>query len=365
MLATLEARTPATRDRAIDGLRALALLGVVIGHWLVMPLIPDASGALHVSSPLRALPAFAPVSWMLQMLGLFFLVGGYVAARGYRGGYRPWLRTRLLRLGRPVLALAVALAAGLPLLYLCGVPAGTLRTTLVLTVQPLWFLGVYAVVTALTPVIVALVRRFGVLAAVPPVLVVAAVDLLRYGPWQHAVPGWVGLVNVLPGWAFGYVLGVAWAYGRLGRRAAALLAAGGGVLALLLVARFGYPVSMVGVPGSARTNSHPPSLLVVALAAAQCGLAVLLRDRLAALLRRPAWWGAAVLVNLGALTILCWHQIAGVLVAGAAQLVARHAVTGLHTVPGGPVWILERLAWLPAYLIVLAGIVAAARRFEK
>ncbi len=324
----LDAATPAHRDRALDGLRALALLGVVVGHWLVMPLRPDAAGALHVTSPLQTLPGFAPASWLLQMLGLFFLVGGFAAARGLRGPYLPWLKRRLVRLTRPVLVLAAVLCVALPLLRLAGVPAGTLRTTVVMTVQPLWFLGVYAVVTALTPVIVALVRRWGAATAIVPVVVVAVVDLLRYGPWQHAVPGWLGLVNLLPGWAFGYVLGVAWAHGRLGRRGAVVLALGGAVGCLLLVTRFGYPVSMVGVPGSARTNSHPPSLLVVTLAAAQCGVAILLRDRFAALLRRPRWWAVAVLVNLGALTILCWHQVAQVLVSGVALALVPRGVPG-------------------------------------
>ncbi|MEN3304819.1 MAG: hypothetical protein V7603_1021 [Micromonosporaceae bacterium] len=361
----IDAATPAGRDRTLDGLRALALLGVVVGHWLVMPLHPDATGALHVSSPLAALPGFAPVSWLLQMLGLFFLVGGYASARSYQAPYRVWVRRRLVRLARPVVALVIALGVGLPLLGFLGVPAGTLRTTVVLTVQPLWFLAVYAVVTALTPVIIATVRRLGAGAAVPPLLLVAAVDLLRYGPWQHAMPGWLGLVNLLPGWAFGYVLGVAWAGGRLGRRGAALLAAGGAALGVLLVARFGYPVSMVGVPGAARTNSHPPSLLVLALAASQCGLAILLRDRIAALLRRPRWWAAAALVNLGTLTILCWHQVAQVLVCGVTLALAPHGVPGLLDVPRGPGWILFRVGWLPGYLIVLGCCVLLARRFER
>src|SRR5215831_4159842 len=135
----LDAATPAHRDRALDGLRALALLGVVVGHWLVMPLRPDAAGALHVTSPLATLPGFAPASWILQMLGLFFLVGGYAAARSYprAGSYAAWVKTRLLRLTRPVLAVAAILGAAIPLLALAGVPDGTLRTTAVLTVQPL------------------------------------------------------------------------------------------------------------------------------------------------------------------------------------------------------------------------------------
>jgi len=362
----IEAATPEHRDRAIDGLRALAILGVVVGHWLVMALTVDNHGALKVTSPLIHLSGLAPVSWVLQMLGLFFLVGGYSSARSLARAesYRAWLRTRVLRLARPVAAATAVLGLALPLLALAGVPAGTLRTTAVLVIQPMWFIGIYAVVTALTPVAVALDRRLRGWAALPALLAVAAVDLARYGPWHHAVPGWVGLANLLPGWSFAYLLGVAWAHGRITRRGAALLAAGGFALALLLVLRLGYPVSMVGVPGDLRTNSHPPSLLVLALAAAQSGLAILLRDRLGRLLARPRLWAGVALLNLGAMTVFCWHQIALMSLSGAAQALAPSAVPGLHDPPSGLGWLAHRIAWFPVYALVLAGYVLLVRRAE-
>ena len=366
----IEAATPPDRERAIDGLRALAIAGVVIGHFLVMALTVGRDGSLHGTSPLEHLPAFAPLSWALQLLGLFFLVGGYSSARSLERArsrgvpYRSWLTGRLVRLVRPVLAALVALSAALPLLGLAGVPAGTLRTAAVMEVQPLWFIGVYVLVTALTPCWLALEDRFGVWAAAPGVLVVAAVDLARYGPWQHVVPGWLGLVNVLPGWSFAYLLGIAWAHGRIGRRGSLLLAAGGGALGLLLVLRLGYPASMVGVPGSARVNSHPPSLLVPALAALQCGLAIRLRDHVERLLRRPGLWAAVALANLNAMTIFCWHQIALVTLTGATLVLAPGGLPGLHDTPDGIGWVLHRMAWFPAQLAVLAGFVLLARRFE-
>jgi hypothetical protein len=369
-VARIEAATPPTRDRAVDGLRALAILGVVVGHWLVMALTVDGHGALGVTSPLIHLPALAPASWVLQMLGLFFLVGGYSGATGleraYAKGqsYRSWLRDRLLRLARPVAAATAVLGAALPVLGLAGVPVGTLRTTAVLVVQPMWFVGIYAVVTALTPVALAMDRRLRAFAALPPLVAVAAVDLLRYGPWHDAMPGWLGLVNLIPGWSFAYLLGVAWAHGRIGRRGAALLAAGGLALGLLLVLRLGYPVSMVGVPGDPRANSHPPSLLVLALAAAQSGLAILLRDRLARALSRPRLWAGVALLNLSAMTIFCWHQVALMSVSGGALAVAPAGVPGLHDTPSGPGWLLCRIVWFPVYAAVLAGLVALARRAE-
>jgi hypothetical protein len=366
----IDAATPPTRDRAIDGLRALAILGVVVGHWFVMAMTVTGDGALRGTSPLLHLPALAPASWVLQMLGLFLLVGGYHSAgsleraRSRGDTYGPWLRGRLLRLVRPVAAATAVLGAALPILALAGVPAGTLRTTVVMVTQPLWFIGIYGLVTALTPAALAVERRLGVFAAVPPLLVVALVDLLRYGPWQEAAPGFLGMVNVLPGWSFAYLLGVAWAHGRIDRRAAAVLAAGGAALGLLLVLRLGYPASMVGVPGAARVNSHPPSLLVPALAAFQSGLAILLHDRIGALLRRPGMWAAVALANLSAMTIFCWHQIASLTLSGVTLALVPTGVPGLHDAPDGPAWLLDRLAWFPVYAAVLAGCVALARRFE-
>jgi hypothetical protein len=70
----------APRNRTVDGLRAYAMVGVVLGHWLVTGLAADLDGGLHQQSPLRSLPVFTPLSWVLQTLGLFFFVSGYAAA---------------------------------------------------------------------------------------------------------------------------------------------------------------------------------------------------------------------------------------------------------------------------------------------
>lgn len=360
--------TPVNRDRAIDGLRALALIGVVTGHWLVGALVLDPEGALRVSSPLTELGSLAPASWFLQMLGLFFLVGGYSATlslrRSTERGERhiDWLRARYVRLCRPVIAATALTAVVLGTLGLAGVPAGTLRTWIVLLVQPLWFVGIYGVITALTKFAVAVDRKLGAWAALPLIGTVAIVDLLRYGPWEQAMPSWIGLVNLLPGWLFAYQLGVSWAQGRFRRVGGWLLLGSGGVLFALLITKFGYPLSMVGVPGVERTNAHPPSLLVLALAAFQSGAAILLHGRLNQLLRRPKVWAGAVVINLSALTILCWHQVPLVLVSMAGGAVG--GLPGLNDVSGNPIWVLERLAWLPLMAVLFAGIITAVRRFE-
>ncbi len=361
----IDARTPAHRDRAVDGLRALALLAVPTGHWLLGGFTLDADGGLHNASPLTAFGGLAPASWVLQMLGIFFLVGGYASALSY--GRRPgttgaWLKGRMVRLGRPVLGVTAVWALAAPVLYAAGVPEATLRTGATLVVQPLWFVGVYVVVTALTPYCVRAARRLGGWAAAPLLASVAVVDFLRYGPLADSVPSWLALVNILPGWLFAYQLGVSWGEGRIGRRCGRLLLAGGALLFAALLVVFHYPASMVGVPGAVRTNSHPPSLLVLALAAAQSGAAVLLRDRIAKLLARPALWAPVVVVNLCAMTILCWHQTA--MLAAAVPGAFAGAVAGLTTAPDSVGWIAARVAWMPVFAVLLVGIARYARRFE-
>ena len=166
--ARIDAATPPHRDRAVDALRALAIAGVIIGHWLVTALVVTSGRAgpvLHDASPLATLPALTPLSWIFQTLAVFFLVGGYAAARSLAGDYRTWLRRRMARLLRPVVIFAAIWALLTAVLYGAGVPAPTLHVVLMLVLDPLWFLGVFAVLTALTPAAVALVRRFGAWAA--------------------------------------------------------------------------------------------------------------------------------------------------------------------------------------------------------
>jgi hypothetical protein len=371
----IDAATPPQRDRAVDALRALAIAGVIGGHWLVTALVLSPGkghGASHGGtvlsdqSPLASMPWLTPLSWVFQTLAVFFLVGGYSAARSYRGGYLPWLRKRMVRLARPILAL---LAVWVPVtvgLVLAGVSGTTVHTLLFLVISPLWFLGVYAGLTALTPAAMWLVRRFGAWAAAFPVAVVAAADLIRFG--LHG-PSWVGWVNLPAGWLVPYLLGIAWALGSLrGRRLPAmtlpaLMLAGGAAATAALIAWAGYPASMVGVNGSHISNLNPPTLAAVTFGIAQCGLALLLRDRLAALMRRPLAWAAVAMVNLSAMTLFLWHETALVTVSSLGTLIGR--VPGLLTAPTSGWWVAERLAWLPVFAIVLSGLWLAFRRVER
>ena len=67
------------RNPFIDAVRAIAVVTVVLGHWLVTALVDTPTG-MYIDSPLKHLAELTPVSWVLQTLGLFFFVGGYAAA---------------------------------------------------------------------------------------------------------------------------------------------------------------------------------------------------------------------------------------------------------------------------------------------
>src|SRR6204780_3946425 len=360
----IDAATPPQRDRAVDALRALAIAGIIGGHWLVTALVPGGSPhgtVLHDQSPLASMPWLTPLSWVFQTLAVFFLVGGYSAARGYRGGYLPWLRQRMVRLARPVAALAAVWIPVTVGLVLAGVSGTTIHTLLFLVISPLWFLCVYAGLTAATPAAMWLVRRFGAWAAAFPVAVVAAADLVRFG---LGGPSWVGWINLPAGWLVPYLLGIAWALGSLrGRRGPALMLVGGGAATAALITWAGYPASMVGVNGGHISNLNPPTLAAVTFGIAQCGLALLLRDRLARLMRRPLAWAGIALVNLSAMTLFLWHQTAFVTVSSAGLLAGR--VPGLLTAPTSAVWVAPRLGAPAGLLVTAAGLWLGFRRVER
>ncbi|SNT62825.1 Acyltransferase family protein [Asanoa hainanensis] len=380
------------RDAAIDAVRALAIAGVVIGHWLVTALVVGDDGALHVHSPLAALPAAQPVSWLLQTLGLFFLAGGYAAAvssarrsrqpatptsgpeasrapggepqgvpraparsraltaRGTGTGGRRKLRVprRLVILLIPVGSLLGLLALALTAGALAGVPEETLRTVGKLVVSPLWFLLPFLALTALVTPIARLVRRFG-----PVPLAAGATAVVLAADLGHGfLP-----TTLIAAWTVPFVLGVALAHGRLGqrRRTGWLLLVGGAAAVVALVGFADYPASAVGVPGEGRSNLDPPSLAAIALAVAQAGAVLLLMPWL----RRLGGHRAVRALNGAALPVYLWHQATMISVTVAlAWFVGRRP--GLLAEPDDYGWAAARLAWLPLFAAALVLVVRIA-----
>ncbi|RLK12580.1 acyltransferase-like protein [Micromonospora sp. M71_S20] len=390
-LRQLAARTPAGRQRYVDLLRALAIGMVVLGHWAVAAIGEDAAGRPTGRSALPDLPWAYPLTWVAQVMPIFFLVGGYAnaasltARRAAGVDATAWLLDRGARLLRPTTALLLVIAGGAALASLVGVGATLVRTVAWFATIPLWFLAAYLIVVPLTPAMHALHRRFGLLVPAALAALVVAGDVGRaLGPAELALP------NYVFGWLAVHQLGIAWRDGDAGRHdahpaarpasgrdgppqrpgparnrqrarrlppsrragAAALL---GGLAATVLLTTVGpYPVSMLNVPGERLDNAAPPSLALLTLTAAQFGLILLLRDPAERWLRRPRPWQAVIAVNAVVLTVFLWHLTAAILLVGALD-----AAGWLPTPPvGSAAWLAWRVPWVLMLTVVLAALVA-------
>jgi tetratricopeptide (TPR) repeat protein len=171
----------------------------------------------------------------------------------------------------------VFIAVGVPIAAaarLAGLDPEMVRLAAWVVAISLWFLAVYLVVVALTPVMLAAHRRWGL--AVPAALTVVAAgfDALRL----TAGVGYLGVANFLVVWLILPQLGFAWRDGTLTRTPARpwLLFLGGSIALVALTTVGPYPISMVGVPGTEVQNTSPPTVALLALAVAHTGLVLLL-----------------------------------------------------------------------------------------
>jgi Acyltransferase family len=100
---TVTAGTAPGRDRAVDVARLAALVVVMFGHCALLLATIDTDG-LRIGNLLGELPAITPITWVVQVMPLFFLAGGAAGAYGWRPGtpWGTWLFTRAQRLCRPV-----------------------------------------------------------------------------------------------------------------------------------------------------------------------------------------------------------------------------------------------------------------------
>ncbi|WP_163569294.1 acyltransferase family protein [Fodinicola feengrottensis] len=144
------------RDRFIDLIRVLAIAAVVLQHW-AMPVMQFRDGQTLVSSALQT-PGAQLVTWISQIMPLFFFAGGAANVVSWRSARRrtktasSWLSVRLGRLSFPVLAVA---AVWIPLPYLLemlGAPAGPVTEATFWVARVLWFLPVYLMCVVCTPV---------------------------------------------------------------------------------------------------------------------------------------------------------------------------------------------------------------------
>jgi fucose 4-O-acetylase-like acetyltransferase len=362
---TLAAETPPTRNRYVDLLRALSITVVVIGHWLMAAPTVVGGERFTLSDMLHVAPWSQWLTWIFQVMPLFFIVGGYANAASLRSarrsglGYGGWVSHRLRRLVRPltpIILLWCALAVAARWLSLSNelVESGS-QVALV----PTWFLAVYVMVVVVAPPMYRLWERHGLASFWALTLGAALVDWASRGLGLHAV-AWVNYVFV---WLAIHQIGYAWQAGRLTGPARALpLALGGFALLVVLVGLTSYPVSMVTVPGDTRANASPPTLALLALGVTHAGLVLTLEARGKILLQRAALWTATVFINGVIMTVYLWHTTVMVLMVALAEWPGG---VGLTFVPNSPGWWATRLPWLAVLLAALTGFVAVFGRLES
>ena len=249
--------TKPDRDRAVDVARLAALVVVVFGHCALLLATIDSSG-LWIGNLLGEVPALAPITWVVQVMPLFFLAGGAAGAYGWREGspWGTWLFTRAQRLCRPLFW------------YLAFWTVGLLVASIVLgpesaaglggeCVALLWFLGVYLVTLAFVPALTRM--RTGRAVAVVVASLVGAAALVDGVRLVTGVPV-SGVVNFLIVWLIPVVIGVAYARRLIGVPAALAVAVSTLVVQVLLAVFGPYEVSLVVTGAEHMSNTSPPTL---------------------------------------------------------------------------------------------------------
>ena len=360
----LAEKTPAKRNRCVDFLRAVSILVVVTGHWLMAAPWVDADGA-HISHLLDVSPWVQWLTWVMQVMPIFFFVGGYSNGISWdaacRDGtsYRDWLSSRLTRLLGPVLVLVLFWIVTAGVAHGVGVSAGMIRVGSQIALVPTWFLAVYALVILLVPFTRAAWKSMGMGSIAIPFLLAGIVDGAYFGlDWTAA--GWVNYLFV---WVGVHQLGYAWLEGRFASRLRSSLWCIIGLGALVALTEVGpWPHSLVGVPGEVVSNTEPPHLPLVALAAFQFGGVMLIERRLARVLAGSRPWTATVLINGMIMTVFLWHSTVMMLLFGVSIWLGG---IGLEVTPGTGDWWWTRLAWVAVFAVSLLPVVGIFSRFER
>ncbi|HZN16445.1 MAG TPA: acyltransferase [Acidimicrobiales bacterium] len=385
--------TPASRERYVDFLRAASILVVVFGHWTIA-LIGWDNGVIRSTSAVGRAPGLWLATWFCQVMPVFFFVGGYANFVGYESARRrgdsvaTFVRSRVRRLlvpFVPLLAVWVVIQTALHLSN-TGAPTGPRIGGLVLlrgvrppgqTIPfgPLWFLAVYLIVVCISPLTVALHRRFRWW--VPAVFVAGAfaADLLGF------VGGNSGLryFNVVFVFLFPHQLGHFYGDGTLlrwPRRAFGAMAAIG-LSGLVLLTnpwlfrlagarRFDwfpgighYPRSLLGTDVESVSNAYPPTLCFLFVGFWLIGMTMLVRPVMSRWLQRRGPWRATVIGNAWIMTLFLWHMTAYL----AAIVLLWPLGLGAEREPTARWW-LERPVWILVPGVLLAGCVALFGRYE-
>jgi len=374
-------------------LRAASIGAVIVGHWLIGLVVWD-GGVIRSASAIGLAPGLWLGTWAFQVMPVFFFVGGYAnyvafeSARRRGEGTGTFVRGRIRRLLVPSAAFVAIWAAVQVGLHLAdvGAPTGPRVWGLVLlrgvrppgqTIPfgPLWFLAVYLAVVALSPLTIALHRRYRWW--VPSLMVVGAVaaDAVGFIGGQPRVR-YLNVVFVL---LLPHQLGHFYGDGsvlRWPRWVPVLMMVGGlGTLVLLTnpwpFALFGdqrwrwfhgighYPRSLLGTDVERISNAYPPTLCFLVAGVWMIGLVLALRPVITRWLQGARPWKVTIAANTMIMTLFLWHMTAYLL-----AVVALWPLGLGHQATPSARWWVERPLWLAAPGAILAVLVAIFGPFE-
>lgn len=300
----MAARTPANRDRAIDVIRITALVAVVVGHT-VMAISVIRNGVLVWDNLLTTSTVFQALTWIFQIMPLFFFAGTAACLASWRPGtnWGGWLMKRCTRLFRPVFYYFGFWAIALTVLYRV-LPRHVYDPIAGVSIQLLWFLGAYVLVLAAMPVLYRINTTSRLAAGVAVVYgAIAAVDVIRLH-WPAAAP--LGNLN-LAVWLIPGMFGIAYRRQLLTGRAALGTAVALLTVNIALINWGPYELSMVGTGDHRLSNTSPPSLLLAGHAIILSALAIVAAPAIARWAQRPRVWWLTAIGNSGAMTLYLWH----------------------------------------------------------
>jgi peptidoglycan/LPS O-acetylase OafA/YrhL len=360
----LAAQTPEERNRYVDFLRSISILVVIIGHWMIATAY-YVDGELLQGHLLKSEPQTQWLTWIFQVMPIFFIVGGYSngvsleSARRKGTDYGGWLAARLNRLVAPLLVLIVAWAVIGLLLKFFGASAQTIQYASQASLIPTWFLAIYIMVVILAPLTYAFWKKFGFLSFWAFVAVAVLVDVAFF----VADLQWLGWSNYFWVWLAVHHLGFAWRDGRFKSPGMLLVYSALGFGALwLLVAKGPYPLAMVGSPDPGLSNTLPPKVTLLALAVFQFGLLLALEGPMRHALANLRLWTATVLINSMIMTVYLWHITVMILLVAVLYLADGF---GLGFEPGTQAWWFSRVVWIGVLLVLLLPVALMLSPLER
>jgi hypothetical protein len=348
-----------SRDWTIDIARIVSLIIVMLLHGL-SERVTVHGGTFEVSPDLRG-AWIRMLTWLLQIMPLFFLTGGFVntlavdRCRAQGHGYGEYLGLRARRLTTPVIGL-IAVIVPLTAL-LSAVSDRAARAVAIVTGRPLWFLAVYLVAAAFAPGAVWVHDRSPWLLPMALGAASLGVDLVRFAGHDDRY----AIANLLFVWLFCHQLGILHARRTLRCSDSAVLALGLGAAAAiwLLVAPGPYPPAAVGLADAPVSNLAPPTTVMSLLGVAQLAL-------MTVIVRHAGSWephgrSRDVIATANALLMIIylWHVPVLTLITGIGLL----DPTAL--LPADDMsWWLTRPAWFLVCGLTLFGVVRLMTRWE-